>query len=789
MLSAAARLIAADEPGESRLKRSSRLTPLRDISADIQRASTPHPSQKPHTEFDTLPGSGAGQLTDAAHNGHSVSAWPWFEGADDEEKEADAWENFTDPLLARNRPIVGEAASIEEADIRRVQMEEQTTQPFPLLTPKRRRFSRWHMAFISMVVLAVLALAVDGSLLNFAFHHVGRSSVAQAGPPTLTLSTNLANSGDVISVQLTNFAHSTTVALTHDIQETLITTNNRSMLAINANGSASASFSVDATWGPGFHLIVAEDVATRDTASATLQISGEGPSRPPHLLMDSTILDLGDAVQGADTIQPLELRNSGSGSISWSASSDQPWLLVAPAQGMFSAGQSISIAVQRNDLAPNNYKGTITIFSNVGEPEVIQVGMKVSALPPNAGPMIALAPPLLAFTTTDGSTTAQTQVVTLSNPGQQALNWSLNSGQTTTTTMQTQIAQGTAGLTNHASWLSTDLHSGTLAPGTSTQIHVTVSGQNLLPGAYMVPLTFSSAQALGAYDNPQVINVSLTVQAHCGLVTSTGALDFTAVVGQSNPSDHALSLSATSSCGGETLDWQALSSAGWLTISPQSGQLKGTNGGVTSIGVNTASLVAGKYTGLVTFQAGKSTQTMVVYLILQPHPAAAEPIMGASPLSLNFSTIQGQAKPAGQVVTITNNGGSALKWHTNVVLLGTSWLSAQPTGGTVLAGQTGQATVTVSTTGLTPGTYTGQVVLVATDSRGAPASGSPQTITVSLTVQPPCALAQPSSSALLLHSYRRRDESAGADGDTGRKRELRLARPLERQRFPNCFLA
>src|SRR5258708_11352492 len=57
-LSAAARWIAAEEPGASRLKRSARrLTPLRDISADIQRASTPHPLQQGRSVFVPHPGS------------------------------------------------------------------------------------------------------------------------------------------------------------------------------------------------------------------------------------------------------------------------------------------------------------------------------------------------------------------------------------------------------------------------------------------------------------------------------------------------------------------------------------------------------------------------------------------------------------------------------------------------------------------------------------------------------------------------------------------------------------
>lgn len=750
-LSAAARLIAEEEPGESRLRRSARrLMPLRDISADIQRASTPHPSQKYRTDFDTQPGSDMGELVQPSHNARPASSWPWFEGADEDEKEGDVWANSTDPLLARSRPTVDEAAPIEAADIQRVQLEEHPTLPYPVVQPGARRFSRWHVAFASMVILAVVALSVDGLLLSFAFHRAARTSQAPAGPPTLLLSTNIANPGDSISVQLTHFAPLTTVALTHDVQETLVTTNNQPALEIGANGSASAVFAVDTNWGPGFHLIVAEDVTTRDTASAMLQVAGEGPSRPPHLLLDNSALDLGDAVQGAGTIQPLELRNSGSGSIAWSASSDQPWLLVAPTQGVFSAGQSIAVAAQRNNLPPGVYSGSVTIFSTVGAPETIQVHMKVSALPPNAGPMISLAPPLLAFTTTDGSALRETQVVTLSNPGQQTLYWSLHTGMTATTTIQRQSTpRGTVTPSDASVWLSTDMHAGQLASGESVRIRMTASGQKLLPGAYMVPLTFSASRTSGAYDNPQVMDVSLTIQPRCGLLTSTGVLDFTAVAGQSNPSDHALGLSTTSSCGSGTLDWRALSSASWLTVSPQDGQLKGTTGGVTSIGVNTAGLAAKKYTGLVTFQAGKSTQTVVVHLNLQPHPAPSEPIMSASPLSLNFSTIQGQTSPAGQVVTITNNGGSALKWHTSVVLLGTDWLSTTPTGGTVAPGQTGQATVNVATADLTPGTYTGQITLAATDSRGSPASGSPQVITVTLTVQPPCTLAQPSSSALL----------------------------------------
>jgi hypothetical protein len=754
-LSAAARLMAAEKPGVRRLfrSRSARLKPLRDISAEIHRASTPHPRiQQARVSFDTQPeGARKGPVARL-----SQRFWPWLDMEAEQERDADLWKDSTDPFALRTRPSSAEAARIEEADLRRIALEEHITLPYPAL-PARRRLSRWHLTFGSMVLLALVALTIDGLLLAFAFNRAGHS-LTPGGPPMLVLSTNLVNAGGSVSLQLSHFAPLTTVALTHDVQELLLTTAGLSSLTTDAGGAAAAMFTVSSVWGPGFHLIVAEDVATRYTASAMLQVTGGGPSRPPHLLLDAPTLNLGSSVQGADTIQPVLLRNSGNGSISWSASSDQPWLLVAPPQGTFSQGQTIEVASQRSALAPGDYSGSITLFSNVGAPQKLRVRMTVRALPPNAGPVIALAPPLLSFMTTDGSSTPMTRVVTLSNPGQQILRWSLHSGATTSTTMQgllslapqgQQTGQTVARSLPLPSWLSVAPTDGALAPGQSVQLHFTARSQNLLPGAYIQPLTLSSAPTSPAFDTPQIIEAALTVEPHCGLLTSTDTMEFTAVKGQSNPSTHALTLNATSSCASGALAWRAWPSAGWIAANPATGQVRGTESSVTSIGVNTASLAAGRYRGQVTFEAGKSTQTVLVQLNLQPVPPPSAPIMGASPLSLNFSTIQGQANPTGQVITITNNGGSALRWRSAVSQLDTGWLTALPSGGVVPPGQTGQLTVNVATTALTPGNYPGQITLFATDMRGSPASGSPQTISINLVVQPPCTLAPPSQSTLL----------------------------------------
>lgn len=755
-LSAAARLIAEEKPGVKRLfrSRSSRLKPLRDISAEIQRASTPHPRvQQVQANFATQP-----EVAEAGFSPHPFQRlWPWLDTEAEHERETDLWKDSTDPFVLRTRPSSAEAARIEEADLRRIALEEHITLPYPVLPTRRRRLSRWHLTFGGMVLLALVALMIDGLLLTFAFNRTGRS-LTSGGPPTLVLSTNVVDVGGSVSLQLSHFTPLTTVVLTHDVQELLLTSTGVSSLTTSASGTVSAAFTVGRTWGPGFHLIVAEDVATRYTASAMLQVSGGGPSRPPHLLLDAPTLNLGSAVQGTDTIQPVLLRNAGNGSISWSASSDQPWLLVVPSQGTFSQGQAIEVASQRSALPPGDYGGWITLFSNVGAPQKLLVHMTVRPLPPNAGSVIALVPPLLSFTTTDGSSTPVTRVVTLSNPGQQTLRWSLHSGPTTSTMMQNMLSRSPQGQQVSPSavlpaplpsWLSSDLTAGSLAPGQSVQLHFTARSQNLLPGAYMEPLTVRSAPGSPAFDTPQVIEAALTIQPHCGLLTSTDTMEFTAVKGQSNPSSHALTLNATSSCASGALTWRAWPSAGWITANPPTGQVRSMESSVTSLGVNTANLAAGRYRGQVTFEAGKSTQTVLVQLNLQPVPAPSEPIMGASPLSLNFSTIQGQANPTGQVITITNNGGSALKWHSAVGQLNTNWLTAAPDNGVVPPGQIGHLTVNVATAALTPGDYPGQITLFATDMRGLPASGSPQTISINLVVQPPCMLAPPSQSVLL----------------------------------------
>ena len=728
----AAQAITEVEQPARRLPRPPRLAPIYDVSADIQRESTPHP---------TIPRNGGGKpktlerkrsLDKSGSHGDR-----WVSLDDSDETEVDAWANHTDPLARRHLPSRAEAERIEKEYLQRTGVHKQT------LLARRHIKSHSRSFFTILAAIALLVMVANVSLISVIFLHPHPRALAPAGLPTLTVSPNRASIGQTVLLYIANFAPLTRVLVTHDIEEAVQTGAASPLLQVDANGAASVAILIDGSWGPGFHTIGAEDVTTRYTAGTTLQIIGAGPTRPSHLLVGNTFLDMGADMQGTNTIQLLALHNSGGGNISWTASSNEPWLMVSPAMGTFSGSQTILVAVERKNLKPGDYKGTLTILSNIGAPERVSVEMTVRALPSNAGPIVVVSPALLSFVATDGGPAPASQPVTIGNPGSQTLDWSLSSN----TLSHSGSFFPTPGAKTH--WLSTGQRSGVVAPGSTSSIAISAHSEDLLPGVYYGVFIFTARH--GALDSPQEVGVSVTVLRRCGLATSVGNLSFTTVSGQGNPPNQALGLSATASCSGR-ISWHATPAAKWLTLTPARGQLDGASSAVLAVGVNTGDLGRGTYTSTILFSAGHNTQIVAVQLVIQGSPARSAPILGISTSSLNFSNAQGQENPPGQVVTITNNGGGPLYWHTTVNMLGSAWLGAAPSGGVITAGKTGQVTINVDTSQLTPGTYMGQVTLVGTDAHGVAAAGSPQTIMVNLLVQPPCILAQPSSGALAFNA-------------------------------------
>ena len=144
----------------------------------------------------------------------------------------------------------------------------------------KRRFRL--MALLAAAMIVAVLLGTPLLLLRPRLPSIGgynQATKTPAGLPTLTLSQNVATIGSTIQLALKNFSPSTRVALTLDSQKPIGLEGGSSILTVGPAGSAQVDVHIDSGWGAGFHLIVAEDLKTRYTASTTLLITGRGSTQ------------------------------------------------------------------------------------------------------------------------------------------------------------------------------------------------------------------------------------------------------------------------------------------------------------------------------------------------------------------------------------------------------------------------------------------------------------------------------------------------------------------------------
>ncbi len=668
-----------------------------------------------------------------------------------------------DPLISRHLPNSTESRIIEEEDFRRAAGQgEVLPQSFSTTFPRLagRRFQMAHrelgqvrirIALFSLVIVVLGALIASSVLLflNTARKPVQAHMNVPKALPTLTVTPGNTQLDQIVQVQVSNFSPFAKIRLTHDVQESVRTDTNAPFITLGATGEGDVRIFVEDSWGPGSHMIQAEDITTHYTASTVLQVMNDLPMRPPHLFISRpgiTIafngpLDMGSNEQGANTLQSLVLHNSGGGWISWSAVSNQPWLLTSPQQGIFRNGQSIIVAVTRANLKEGDYHGTITIVSNTGTPLPVQVKMTVLALPASVKAVTSImlvTPPVLSFIATDGETNPTSQLLTISNPGSQPMDWSLN-----VSAVQDSFNQNFSSPYD-VPWLNASLTSGTVFPGKNAKIQIRIQSNNLLPSVYSALLTITSG--LGTLNAPQTVAISLTIQSRCGVATNLGTLSFTTTAGQSTTGDQLLSLNTTIGCTGSA-NWQSFPSSSWLSITPASGRVQAKVNSVVTVLINAGELEPGTYTGSFLFVAQKRSQTVIVHLEVTPSISSTavgqpvgstSPVLAVSPQSFQYTLPQGQGNPVVKPLIMSNSGGGSLNWQANIDSSAAPWLSLNTTGGTINPAQGTQVVVNVNSANLAAGSYSTQITVTATDSAGNQVQGSPQTIPVMLTVLPVC---------------------------------------------------
>ncbi|HEY6543005.1 MAG TPA: hypothetical protein VIZ18_18835, partial [Ktedonobacteraceae bacterium] len=219
------------------------------------------------------------------------------------------------------------------------------------------------------------------------------------------------------------------------------------------------------------------------------------------------------------------------------------------------------------------------------------------------------------------------------------------------------------------------------------------------------------------------------------LVLSASSVD----LGSGDQATNSAQTIVLSNAGGDEIDWQSAATQPWLLLSPPNGAIAPGQLMQVTLAADRSALKVGSYTASVVFTSNTGSVTLPVKLQVTPLQPGHAPVMQVVPAALSFSGADGGASPASQNVTISNPGVLPLQWSANSATNdGTNWLSTLPQSGTVAKGGAQSITVSVNSSQLLPGVYYGSITFT---SQGSPvAVNNPQTIYVSVTITPQCAI-------------------------------------------------
>ena len=353
------------------------------------------------------------------------------------------------------------------------------------------------------------------------------------------------------------------------------------------------------------------------TYTGTLQLSASGATGSPQSVGVTLVVTPAPALEASvpsltfsarqdstPAAQSFTIHNSGGGTLAWTAVARPAWLSVTPSSGSVAAGASMPVAVAANTAAlpSGTHNGTIELTAPgaTGSPRMLGVTLAISA-----PPALTLSPASLSFAMQQGADPAG-QALTITNTGGGTLAWSASEA---------------------IPWLVGSPASGSLAPGQSGALNLSVNAGDLAPGSYTGSITVAAPGASGA---PRTVEVTLTVtRAPTGaLEVGPAELAFSTEQG-SSPAAQTLTIRNT---GSGALTWSASEPIAWLVGSPAGGSLAPGQSASMSIAVNSADLAAGRYTGAITFAAPGATgspRSVDVTLTVTPPALLPAPLLGA----------------------------------------------------------------------------------------------------------------------------------------------------------------
>lgn len=265
------------------------------------------------------------------------------------------------------------------------------------------------------------------------------------------------------------------------------------------------------------------------TIAVTFLVQRPGLSVSPASIEDSTNVN-----SNATFTETLQVSNSGTGQLSWTATENRPWLALGATSG--SGNGTIPVTINSTGLAGGTYHGDIVVTSPgaIGSPAHISVTLTITA------PGLAVSPALIHETAPPNSTTPKIDTLRISNSGNGTITW-------TATKLQP--------------WLTLSKASG----GAPDSLTVMLDPTGLPPGMQNDTIVFTSPEAING-----VVRVPVEFEiVQPGLVVTPTPISATADA--SDPREQHFDLSITSSAGGGTFVWFASADAPWISVKPTGG--------------------------------------------------------------------------------------------------------------------------------------------------------------------------------------------------------------------------
>lgn len=183
--------------------------------------------------------------------------------------------------------------------------------------------------------------------------------------------------------------------------------------------------------------------------------------------------------------QTLTITNTGGGTLSWSATTNVPWLSVSPTSG--TAPSSVTVSVSIAGLPAGTHSGLITVTAPgaTNTPQNVPVTLTLAPAPP--APIIGVTPGSLSFSAVQGGANPPAQTLTIANAGGGTLSWTASA---------------------NVPWLSVSPTSGSAPPPSSVTVSVSIAGLPAGTHAGLITIT-----APGATNSPLTVPVTLTITA------------------------------------------------------------------------------------------------------------------------------------------------------------------------------------------------------------------------------------------------------------------------------------